>query len=98
MGTGCSVQSKLNREYVGRSEELLIKNMGKPTSVVQLPNNKKQDIFEKSTKLRSTPINTGQFQYDRLESPETTKAESFKFTINAGGIIEKVQYEYQYYK
>jgi hypothetical protein len=94
--SGCSVQSKLSRQYKGKTEAYLIQQFGKPVSVVKLQQNKKEDIFEKRTHLRKAPINTGQFQYDPFESPSTDKVETYVFTINASGIVESVQYDYRY--
>ena len=50
----------------------------------------------KNKLLKAAPINTGQFQYDRFESPKTVKSETYKFFINSSGIIEDVSYELSY--
>lgn len=92
----CSVQSKLNRKYEGRTEAFLIGKLGKPSMVYQESGDKKIDVYEKKTILRKTPISTGGFKYDRFDSPQATKIETFKFKINSLGIVEKVEYDYQY--
>ena len=93
---GCSVQSKLIRNYKGKTQEELILEKGKPTSVETLSGGRKINIYAKSKYLRAAAINTGQFQYDRFESPKATKNEIYRFYINAQGVIEDVKYEFSY--
>ncbi|NEW83278.1 MAG: hypothetical protein GZ094_13035 [Mariniphaga sp.] len=93
---GCSVQNKLSREYKGKTHEELMLGLGRPTSVEPLPGGRKVEIYEKSTFLKSTPINTGQFQYDKFESPKAIKNEIYKFYFNAQGVIEDVKCEVSY--
>lgn len=92
----CSIQSKLNRKYEGRTEAFLTGEMGKPTMVYQESKGEKIAVYEKKTILRKTPISTGGFKYDRFDSPQSTKVEIFKFSINPLGIVEKVEYDYRY--
>lgn len=93
---GCSVQRKLIREYKGKTQEELILDKGRPTRVETADGVRKINIYEKSTFLKAAAINTGQFQYDRFESPKTVKTEIYKFYINASGVIEDVRYEVSY--
>ncbi|HEY3389249.1 MAG TPA: hypothetical protein VGK38_06730 [Prolixibacteraceae bacterium] len=93
---GCSVQGKLNKEYKGKTQEELILGMGRPTRVEPLPGGRKIDIYEKSKFLKPTPINTGQFQYDKFESPKAVKTEVTMFYLNAKGVIEEVKHEVNY--
>jgi hypothetical protein len=92
---GCSVESKLSSRYKGKNEGYLIENMGKPVTVYR-DKGKKVDVYEKKTMLRTTPISTGGFKYDRFDSPKAIKIETFKFSINSSGIVEKVEYDYRY--
>lgn len=92
----CSIQNKLNRKYEGRTEAFLTGEMGKPAMVYQESKDEKIAVYEKKTILRKTPISTGGFKYDRLDSPQSTKIEIFKFSINSQGIIRKVEYDYRY--
>lgn len=92
----CSIESKLSSRYQGKSEGYLIENMGKPVTVYKADKGKKVDVYEKKTVLRTTPISTGGFKYDRFDSPKATKIETFKFSINSSGIVEKVEYDYRY--
>lgn len=93
---GCSVQSKMNRDYRGKTQEELLLGMGRPTRVEPLAGGRKIDIYEKSKFLKPAPINTGQFQYDKFESPKSVKTEIFKFYFNPQGVIEDVKYEVSY--
>ncbi len=92
----CSVQSKLSREYKGKTHEDLMLGMGRPTRVEPLPGERKIEIYEKSKFLKPAPINTGQFQYDKFESPKAIKNEIYMFYFNAQGRIEDVKCEVSY--
>jgi outer membrane protein assembly factor BamE (lipoprotein component of BamABCDE complex) len=94
--TGCSVQSKLTREYKGKTAEELMLGMGRPTRVEPLTGGRKIEIYEKSKFLKPAPINTGQFQYDKFESPKAIKTEIYKFYFNAKGVVESVNCEVSY--
>jgi hypothetical protein len=96
VSAGCSVQNKLIRDYKGKTHEDLVLSMGKPTRTENMTNGRKIDIYVKSKYLKAAPISTGQFQYDQLKSPSTTKTEIYKFYINSEGIIDDVKYEISY--
>lgn len=93
---GCSVQSKLIRNYKGKTQEELMLTMGRPTRVETYTDGRKINIYETSKFLKAAAINTGQFQYDRFESPKALKTEIYKFYFNAQGVIEDVKYEVSY--
>jgi len=93
---GCGVQSNLSRDYKGKTHEELMLGMGRPTRIEPLSGGRKIEIYEKSKFLKSTPINTGQFQYDKFESPKAIKTEVYKFYFNAQGLIDNVKYEVTY--
>jgi outer membrane protein assembly factor BamE (lipoprotein component of BamABCDE complex) len=93
---GCSVQSQLVREYKGKTQEELMLQMGRPTQVETLSGGRKINIYEKSKFLKAATINTGQFQYDRFESPKAVKNEVFKFYFNSQGVVDDVKYEVSY--
>lgn len=93
---GCSTQSKLIRDYKGKTQEELMLTMGRPTRVEIIAEGRKINIYEKSKFLKAAAINTGQFQYDRFESPKAIKTEIYKFYLNKNGVIEDVKYEVSY--
>ncbi len=93
---GCSTQSKLIRNYKGKSQEEVFLKMGRPTHVETLDGGRKINIYEKSKFLRPAAINTGQFQYDRFESPKAVKIEVYRFFISSSGVVEDVKYELSY--
>ena len=70
--------------------------MGRPTRIEPLNGGRKINIYEKSKFLKATAINTGQFQYDKFESPKALKIEVYEFFLNSSGIIEDVKYEIRY--
>jgi len=93
---GCNVESKLSREYKGKTHEELMLGLGRPTRVEPLPGGRKIEIYEKSKFLKPAPINTGQFQYDKFESPKAIKTEIYKFYFSSQGVIENVKCEVSY--
>lgn len=92
----CSVERKLTREYKGKSSEELMLQMGRPTRVEKVAGGRTVSIYEKSKFLKSAPINTGAFQYDKFESPKAIKTEVYRFFISNKGVIENVNYEVTY--
>lgn len=92
----CSIQSKLIRDYKGKTHEELMLSMGRPTRVETAPGGEKIDIYVKSKFLKAAPISTGQFQYDKFESPKAIKNETFMFYLNSLGVIRDVKYEVRY--
>ena len=93
---GCSVQSNLKRDYKGKTQEELMLGMGRATRVETLTGGRKINIYEKIKFLKAAAINTGQFQYDKFESPKAVKTEVYMFYINPQGVIEDVKYEVKY--
>jgi hypothetical protein len=93
---GCSVQNRLIRDYKGKTQEELMLKMGRPTRIEEVERGRKIDIYERSKFLKPAAINTGQFQYDRFESPKTVKTEIYKFFLDSSGHIDDVKYEISY--
>ena len=94
--TGCSIQSKLRRDFNGKTEKELVLAKGKPTFVEKGDGGQKVDIYVKKKALKAAMINTGAFQYDRFESPKSVKTETFKFFLNTSGVVENVTYDISY--
>ena len=93
---GCSVQSKMMRQYKGKSEKELVLGLGKPSRTEKGEGNQKIDIYVKKKALKAAMINTGAFQYDRFESPRSVKTETFKYYLNGSGVVENMTYEVNY--
>jgi hypothetical protein len=94
--TGCNVQNKLSRQYKGKTHEELMVGLGRPTRIEPLPGGRRIEIYEKIKFLKPAPINTGQFQYDKFESPKAIKNEIYTFYFNAQGVIEEVKCDVSY--
>jgi hypothetical protein len=94
--SSCSTQSRLIRQYNGKTQEELLLRMGRPTRVEPLDGGRTVNIYEKSKFLKAAAINTGQFQYDKFESPKAIKNEIYKFFISSSGVIVDVKYEISY--
>ncbi len=92
----CSVQHKIIREYRGKTQAELVLAKGKPTSIEVSGGGQTIHIYKRSKFLKAAPINTGQFQYDRFESPKAIKTEIYKFFLNSSGVIENATYEVSY--
>ena len=93
---GCSTQHNLNTDFKGKTQEELMLTMGRPTRIEDLADGRKINIYEKSKFLKAAAIGTGQFQYDKFESPKALKTEVYMFYLNAKGVIEEVKYEVKY--
>ena len=93
---GCSVQHKLLRDYKGKTKADLVLGMGKPLRIETGEMGHTIHIYVRNKLLKAAPINTGQFQYDKFESPKTVKKETYMFFLNSSGIIEDVKYELSY--
>jgi hypothetical protein len=93
---GCSVQSKLNRRFSGKSfsEVMLVK--GAPTTIENLIGGGTIRSYVKKEMLRETPINTGRFQYDRFDSPKVLKSEITSFTVDQNGKVTEIKYSCEY--
>jgi hypothetical protein len=95
---GCSVESKLNRNYKGKSFALVMDRMGAPTNVEQMIGGGTIRSYVKKTMLKETPINTGQFQYDTFNSPKVLKSEITQFYVNQDGKVTEIKYSCEYSK
>ena len=93
---GCSVQHKLIREYKGKTKADLVLGMGKPLHIETGERGQTIHIYVRNKLLKAALINTGQFQYDKFESPKTVKTETYRFFLNSSGVVEDVTYELSY--
>ena len=93
---GCGVEHKVIRNFKGKKEGDLVLAKGKPLRTEINDKGQTIYIYQSSKRLKAAPINTGQFQYDRFESPKATKTDTYKFFINSFGIIEDVTYDVDY--
>jgi hypothetical protein len=93
---GCSVESKLNRNYKGKSFALVMDRMGAPTNIEQMVGGGTIRSYVKKTMLKETPINTGQFQYDTFNSPKVLKSEITQFFVNQDGKVLEIKYSCEY--
>lgn len=96
LAAGCGVQSKLTRNYQGKSFSLVLDRMGAPTRVEQLVRGGTMRIYEKRSVLKETPINTGQFQYDTFNAPKVVKTETTWFTVSQSGVVTNIKYQCDY--
>lgn len=95
---GCSIESKLNREYKGKSfsEVMIVK--GAPTNIENLIGGGTLRTYQKRLMLKETPINTGQFQYDSFNAPKVLKSEITQFKVSNEGIVLEIKYSCEYSK
>ncbi len=96
--TGCSVESKLNRSYKGKSFTETIDKMGAPNNTENLVGGGTIRSYVKKQILKETPINTGQFQYDTFNSPKVLKTEITRFFVSQSGVVTKIEYSCEYSK
>ena len=95
---GCSVESKLNRRYLGKSFTEVVEVMGAPTTVDNRIGGGTFRSYVKKVMLRETPINTGAFRYDKFDSPKALRTEITEFTVNPAGKVTAIRYSCEYTK
>lgn len=93
---GCSVQSRLDRSYKGKSFSRVMDDMGAPTRIENLVGGGTIRIYERKKMLKETPINTGQFQYDTFNSPKVLQTEVIQFFVSQSGQVTKISYSNEY--
>ena len=96
--TACSVESKLNRSYKGKSFSEVMAVRGTPTNTENLVGGGTIRSYVKKVMLRETPINTGHFQYDRFDSPKMLKTEITQFIVDPAGKVKEIKYSCEYSK
>jgi hypothetical protein len=95
---GCSVESKLNRNFKGKSFSEVMAKKGAPTTIENLVGGGTLRTYQKREMLRETPINTGQFQYDSFNSPKVLKTEITQFKVDQDGIVREIKYSSDFSK
>jgi hypothetical protein len=94
--SGCSVESKLNRSYKGKSFTEVMNKMGAPTNIENRVGGGTIRTYESKKMLKPAPINTGQFQYDRFESPKVLQTIVTTFIVDPTGKVVEVKYSNDY--
>ena len=95
---GCLIESKLNREYKGKSFLGVMAVKGAPTNIENLVGGGTLRTYQKRVMLKETPINTGQFQYDSFNAPKVLKSEITQFKVSNEGIVLEIKYSCEYSK
>ena len=98
MMAACSIESKLNRKYLGKSFTEVVEVMGAPTTIDNRVGGGTFRSYVKKIMLRETPINTGAFRYDKFDSPKALKTEITEFTVNPAGKVTAIRYSCEYTK
>ena len=94
----CSIESKLNKRYVGKSFTEVVEVMGAPTTIDNRIGGGTFRNYVKKVMLRETPINTGAFRYDKFDSPKALKTEITEFTVDQAGKVTSIKYSCEYTK
>jgi hypothetical protein len=95
---GCSVETKLNRNFKGKSFSEVMAVRGAPTTIENLVGGGTLRTYLKREMLRETPINTGQFQYDSFNSPKVLKTEITQFKVDQEGVVRDIKYSSEFSK
>ena len=96
--SGCSVESKLNRNFRGKPFYEVVAVMGAPSTVENLVGGGTIRSYTTKKMLKPAPINTGQFQYDRFESPKVMQTLVTQFFVDQEGKVREVKYSNEYSK
>ena len=94
--SGCSVESKLNRNYKGKLFTEVMADMGAPTNIENRIGGGTIRTYESKKMLKPAPINTGQFQYDKFESPKVMQTIVTTFVVDASGRVQEIKYSNEY--
>ena len=94
--SGCSVESKLSRNYKGKSFMLVMDKMGAPTTIENRIGGGTIRTYVSKKMLKPAPINTGQFQYDKFESPKVMQTIITSFIVDPSGKILEIKYSNEY--
>ena len=94
--SGCSIESKLNRNYKGKLFTEVMADMGAPTNIENRIGGGTIRTYESKKMLKPAPINTGQFQYDKFESPKVMQTIVTTFVVDASGRVQEIKYSNQY--
>ena len=94
----CSIESKLNRRYVGKSFTEVVETMGAPTTIDNRIGGGTFRSYVKKLMLQETPINTGAFRYDKFDSPKALKTEITEFAVDQAGKVTAIKYSCEYTK
>ena len=94
--SGCSIESKLNRNYKGKLFTKVMADMGAPTNIENKIGGGTIRTYESKKMLKPAPINTGQFQYDKFESPKVMQTIITRFIVDTAGKVLEVKYSNEY--
>lgn len=92
----CSVQSKLNKQFIGKDKTVLDKYYGQNGVIVPLSADKQVVTYTQSKTLRSTAINKGVTTLDPMISPSVQKRQKFIFYLNKEGKVIDCKYDLEY--
>jgi hypothetical protein len=91
----CSSQRSLQKTYIGKPQSVLSEKFGKPTTVLDLENEKVY-VYEIIEELKSAEINQAKLTLDPMISPKVEKTERYYFTVNEEKIVKvKMEVEYE---
>ncbi|WP_430973740.1 hypothetical protein [Sunxiuqinia rutila] len=97
IAAGCSMQSKLNRDFKGeRIEKVTEEFSNLPLSKIPMNNGHTKYIFTREERLPETTISQGTKSLDPMSSPAVTKVEQFIFIVDENELIINTQYNSSY--
>ena len=94
--SGCSIEKKLNRNFKGKSFSEVMSVMGAPTNVETQVGGGTIRSYATKKMLKGAPINTGQFQYDRFETPKVLQTTVTQFFVTPEGKVREVRYSSEF--
>jgi len=90
---GCSVHNKISRKYERNGREVVLSEFGEPHKIIEMKDGNQLFIYVKESFIRETEIGTGGFTMDKRISPAFIKEETYRFLIDANGVVSKATYE-----
>lgn len=93
----CSVQSGLNRQFIGKDKTELDNHFGQRGTIVHLGTLQYVE-YTKTEQLKSMEISKGVTTLDPMISPAVEKTQKYIFYLDPAGKVTSCKYESEYKK
>ena len=97
MLVGCSMQSRLNKQFMGKDEHYLESHFDLPKQTLNHEFHR-VILFTRTEQLPATTISQGKHTLDNLQSPSSRKTEKFIFYLDENGLVIRCEHQISYNK
>ena len=92
----CSVQNKLNHQFIGQDKKALDEYFEQTGIVVPISAERQMVVYTYSKALPSITINKGVTTLDPMVSPSVQKTQKFTFYLDKNGKVTECKYDLSY--